>query len=176
MPKKTEISEAEKEEFRAAIRGIKPIAHTKVNAKPPAPVAKRRKPEPESKPSLEFSDFEKIDPVGPEDMISFAKPGLQHKVLRKLRLGQYNVNAILDLHGMTIENAQAALSDFLIACEQQDIRHVLIIHGKGRAQEKPILKNKLNNWLREAEHVLAFCSAAKHGRGGALYVLLKGRK
>jgi DNA-nicking Smr family endonuclease len=176
MRKKTEITEDEKAEFRQVTRGVKPLIHSKVEAKPPAPKPKRRQPEPETPSTFAFSDFETLDSVTGEEKIEFARPGIQHKVLRNLRLGQYNVNAILDLHGMTVALAQHALSDFLTACQQQDIRHVLIIHGKGRDPDKPILKNKLNHWLRQTEQVLAFCSATKHGRGGALYVLLKGRK
>ena len=39
-----------------------------------------------------------------------------------------------------------------------------------------ILKNKLNNWLRQVDEIIAFCSAvAKDGGQGALYLLLRRR-
>ncbi|MEE9156926.1 MAG: Smr/MutS family protein, partial [Gammaproteobacteria bacterium] len=40
----------------------------------------------------------------------------------------------------------------------------------------PVLKNKLNNWLRQRDEVLAFCSTRPvDGGTGAVYVLLKRR-
>jgi DNA-nicking Smr family endonuclease len=87
---------------------------------------------------------------------------------------QYTIEASLDLHGMVVTEARNALSHFLMECHRQGIRQVLIIHGKGRANPYPILKNKLNHWLRQADNVLAFCSVkASDGSSGALHVLLK---
>ena len=78
------------------------------------------------------------------------------------------------MHRKTVDEARESLSHFLITCKTKGIRHVLIIHGKGRGAGKPILKNKLNHWLRQTEQVLAFCSAApKDGKSGAVYVLLR---
>lgn len=144
----------------------------------PPPIVKKQRVRPplseEDVPSLPLSDHENLQPVGSEDTLLFSRPGLQHKILRKLRGGQYNVDAILDLHRKTVEEAREALSHFLLACQKKQICHVLIIHGKGHGSGRPILKNKLNHWLRQTEHVLAFCSAtAKDGRSGAVYVLLR---
>ena len=95
-------------------------------------------------------------------------------MIRNLRKGQYNAEAVLDLHGKTIEEAREILGHFLLNCQRKGIRHVIIIHGKGRSHSKPIIKNKLNHWLCQTEHVLAFCSAtAQDGGTGALYILLR---
>jgi DNA-nicking Smr family endonuclease len=54
---------------------------------------------------------------------------------------------------------------------------VRIIHGKGLGSlgKKPVLKNKVRNWLVQKDEVLAFCQArAADGGSGALMVLLKG--
>lgn len=175
MPKKTQISEQDQTLFREMMRDVKPLAHTKIVVSKPAvkPVVKNKSVEEEKEDS--FSDFEHLDPVGGEDILQFSRPGIQHKILRNLRNGKYNVEVVLDLHGMTIIEARHALSHFLSKCQQHGIRHILIIHGKGHhTNNKPILKNKLNHWLRQTEQVLAFCSATiRDGRGGALYVLLK---
>jgi DNA-nicking Smr family endonuclease len=53
---------------------------------------------------------------------------------------------------------------------------VRIIHGKGlsSAGKLPVLKGKVDAWLRQMDAVLAFCSARRNDGGtGALYVLLK---
>lgn len=175
MPKKTEISKQDQDLFREAMRDIKPLSHTKITFKAPAikpTVRPKKQDEPEED---TFSDFDQLDQVGGEDILQFSRPGIQHKVLRNLRNGKYNVETILDLHGMTVIEARQALSHFLSKCQQRSIRHILIIHGKGHHNNNiPILKNKLNHWLRQTEQVLAFCSATnRDGRGGALYVLLK---
>lgn len=162
--------------FRSAVRGVKAIKHTKVDLTPkPVIKPKNTKKEP-TEPEFDdlFSDFEGLAPVGSDDIVEFSRPGIQHKILRNLRNGKYNVEATLDLHGMTAIESRQALSLFLARCIKHKIRHVLIIHGKGRGTNKPILKNKLNNWLRQTDDILAFCTATvRNGRGGAMYVLLK---
>jgi len=176
MAKKSDISDEDKAIFREAMQGVKRLSFTKVIIPPKKPAIKV----PQSKePSTDenifiFSDYEKFDLVGSEDLLQYARSGLQHKILRNLRRGQYNIEATLDLHGMTADDAKCALSHFLTACKRNGIRHVLMIHGKGRGNSKPILKNKLNHWLRQTDDVLAFCSAmSKDGSSGALYVLLR---
>ena len=106
----------------------------------------------------------------------FSRSGLQHNVLRKLRRGQYNITAELDLHGLRVEEARQALSQFLYHCHLQKKQCVHIIHGKGYGshRNKPVLKSKVNHWLRQRDEVLAFCSARPvDGGTGAIYLLLK---
>jgi DNA-nicking Smr family endonuclease len=180
MSKKSEISEEEKSLFRDSLRGVKPLPKpTTITPEPPRPKPVRRKQQNFAEEVYApYSDFDKETPVSSEDLIEFSRSGLQHKNLRKLRAGQYNVEAILDLHGMTGAESKEALFHFLQGCQQEDARHVLIIHGKGRNNSTPpILKNKLNNWLRQIEDVIAFCSATgRDGRSGAMYVLLRNQK
>lgn len=172
MPK----NDDDKELFKTAMRGVKRLIHTKIDAKPIKPLPKRLKQpkEPAADDTLFFSEAYELSPVASESLLYFARPGIQHKILRKLRTGQYNTEAKLDLHGMTVEQAKTALSRFLKACQLNELRYVLIIHGKGLSNKNPILKNKLNNWLRQIDDVLAFSSATlKEGHSGALYVLLR---
>ena len=179
MSKKPKISEEDESLFRSAMRGVKPLSQqNKVSFTPPPPRRKcKALPETETL-QAPLSDFEKETPVSGEDLIEFSRSGIQHKILRKMRLGQYNVEAILDLHGMHADQAKETLYHFLLQCSHRGATHILVIHGKGRTNlSKPILKNKLNNWLRQLDNVLAFCSAAtKDGSSGALYVLLKNEK
>lgn len=178
MSKKREIDKEEVDLFRDAMRGTKPLVHTKITPKR-IPSKKRpvlsentKNPEP-----FNFHHDDNFPEVTGSDLLEFHRGGLQHKVLRNLRRGQYNVQATLDMHGMRVVEAKETLSYFLLDCVKNGIRHVLIIHGKGHGTLKPVLKNKLNQWLRQIEYVLAFCSATqKDGRSGAVYVLLKGEK
>jgi DNA-nicking Smr family endonuclease len=175
MPNK--IADDELSLFRDAVRGVKRMETTKIE-KVIKPVKRKRQVlENDNVSASIFSDHETLDPVTSDCTLTFNQPGIQHKTLRKLRTGQYNVEGILDLHGMTVLEASEALHQFFLRCKQENLRHVLIVHGKGRDQSQPKLKNKLNHWLRQTEQVLAFCSATnKDGRTGALYVLLKNYK
>lgn len=176
MTKKTNLTQDDKETFITAMRGVKALKQTKIHHKttPPKPKLIKQPLDIEDDESIPLSDFDKMEQVDSETLLEFARSGIQHKILRKLRNGQYNVEAKLDMHGMTVDQARMALSRFLSACRRDNIRHVLIIHGKGRGFSTPILKNKLNNWLRQTEQVLAFTSATvKDGCSGALYVLLR---
>jgi DNA-nicking Smr family endonuclease len=86
------------------------------------------------------------------------------------------VNLELDLHGLTAAHAQAILREFLADCRLRRVRCARIIHGKGARSpdRQPVLKRKLNYWLRLRPEVLAFCSTPRHDGGtGALYVLLR---
>lgn len=106
----------------------------------------------------------------------FVQSRFSSNLLRKLRRGQFAVEAQLDLHGMTVPVAKEALANFVRECRKTRRRCVLIIHGKGNGslQKQPVLKGKLSTWLQQRGDILAFCSARPMDGGtGAVYVLLK---
>jgi DNA-nicking Smr family endonuclease len=108
----------------------------------------------------------------------YRQEGVQQAVLRKLRRGQFQVGAVLDLHGMTVTTAREALGEFLRRARRDSLGCVRIVHGKGNGSRHrgPVLKQKVNHWLRQREEVLAFCSARPvDGGTGAIYVLLRRR-
>ena len=113
------------------------------------------------------------------DSLEFFRSGLQTKVMKKLRRGQYPLEDELDLHGYRVEDAYNEVMAFLNNALTANFKCVRIIHGKGRGSKAdlPILKNKINVWLRQLPQVLAFCSAQPQDGGiGAIYVLLKNAK
>jgi DNA-nicking Smr family endonuclease len=117
--------------------------------------------------------------VGGEDELIFARSGLQQKTLQKLERGQLKIEKKLDLHGLNVEEALELLQSTLENCQQLHTRMLLLIHGKGHysLESAPVLKNVLNQWLRQSPLVLAFHSALpKHGGAGALYVLIKTKR
>ncbi len=163
--------------FREQMKGIKPLKKPSVKIKPePPPLKRRRKNLFLSEESKEFPFSDQIqETLLAEDTLFFAQGGLQHKVVKALRMGEITPTASLDLHGATIEQARTRLSQFLEACIQGKQRCVRIIHGKGKPSgPAPVLKNHLNSWLRQYPGILAFCSAKPQDGGtGAVYVLLK---
>jgi DNA-nicking Smr family endonuclease len=113
--------------------------------------------------------------VGPETQLFYFLPGIQHKLIRKMRAGKIAIEATLDLHQNSKEQARTALLQFLSNAYEQECRCVSIIHGKGRKMdEPPLLKNLVNHWLPEIPIVLGYCSCpAFLGGSGAVLVLLK---
>jgi DNA-nicking Smr family endonuclease len=114
--------------------------------------------------------------VETHEFLLFSRAGVQKRLLADLQRGYMEVELELDLHGLTIPYAQEVLDEFLAECARRRVRCARIIHGKGyRSQERqPILKRKVNYWLRLRPEVLAFCSAARRDGGtGAVYVLLR---
>lgn len=175
MSKKSDISSEDLEIFHQATKGTKPLHFNKkisLTTKTKSPVV--HKPHKHDEHTIELTEIKNYPLVTGEELISFKQSGISNKTLRKLRKGQYNVDATLDLHGLSVEKAKNEVESFLQHCLQNRMRVVLIIHGKGHHSHQPILKNKLNQWLRETNMILAFCSAGTfHGNRGAIYVLLK---
>ncbi len=116
------------------------------------------------------------NPVDPHDVLSFKQPGVQHGVFKNLRLGKYSIDARLDLHRLSVEEARSSVKRFVKDCTANDVRCALITHGKGEnRQPRPaLLKTCVAHWLPQIDNVLAFHSAQKqHGGVGATYILLK---
>jgi len=113
------------------------------------------------------------------------------KAARRLKLGQAEIEARIDLHGMRQTEAHAALRRFLGACHARGQRLVLVITGKGGParrgdddgygimgdEERGVLKRNVPQWLSEPELraiVVSYTSAAiHHGGDGAIYVHLR---
>jgi len=105
--------------------------------------------------------------------------GLDPRLLRRLRKGEFAFQEHLDLHGLTSEEARLKVDAFLNRVERAQQRCVLIVHGRGlnSKDQEPVLKKRLITWLtrgRWAHNVLAFTSARPCDGGvGAVYVLLR---
>lgn len=123
------------------------------------------------------------EPVRFEDLrngerIEGRAPGIDRKLLRRLRAGAFDVEQRFDLHGLLAAEAREVLQEALLEAFAAGRRCVLVIHGRGlHSAEEPVLKRALPGWLAEPAlggHILAFSSATPaHGGFGATYVLLR---
>ncbi len=110
------------------------------------------------------------------DEAAFLRSGLPRRVLTDLRRGRWIVQAELDLHGLTRDDARSELGRFLATRLTRGERCVRVIHGKGHGSPGRIavLKQLSRNWLAQREEILAFCQARPHDGGdGAVLVLLR---
>lgn len=163
--------------FKSEMDGVKPIQTTRVqrgSERAQASLSQQaaRK---SAEELLEMDDNPLADnfipDVHPDAILEFTKSGVQYGVLKKMRLGKYEVDARLDLHKHTVEQARTAVYQFSKDCLQYDVRTALIVHGKGKDAK---IKSCVNYWLRSLDDVLAFHSAQKqHGGAGAVYVLFR---
>ncbi len=101
-------------------------------------------------------------------------------IVEKLRNGEFSVQKVLDLHGLSAEVASEAFHAFLGEAVHARLHCVKIIHGRGlRSPRGPVLKEKLKEWIVRAMHrkwVVAFASAEMADGGpGATTVLLRTR-
>lgn len=110
---------------------------------------------------------------------------IDHRTAWRFSKGEQTIDATLDLHGLTREQAYLRLVDFIASCQLSGKRVVLVITGKGtqnrtaKGDDEPraVLRQLLPQWLNDPAvrgRILAYDRAQqRHGGGGAWYVLLK---
>ena len=98
----------------------------------------------------------------------------------KLSRGKQEIDARLDLHGMTQTRAHRLLFSFLQRAHSDGCTFVLVITGKGKAGsdgERGVLRRQVPHWLGLPEFralVVGFEEAhVGHGGEGALYVRVR---
>lgn len=104
------------------------------------------------------------------------RPGLQKRVLTRLRRGHWSVQDEIDLHQMNADAATRSIRAFLDEALNANRRLVKVIHGKGLRSGPggPRLKTLTARVLSRHPRVLAFASAPPTDGGtGAVYVLLQ---
>ena len=113
--------------------------------------------------------------------------GIDKRQAERLRRGRTEIDARIDLHGMTQAEAHRRLDAFIHASIKAGRRCVLVITGKGLTPKGSmaemsgrgagVLRAAVPRWLNELPlrgHVIAVSHAQpKDGGHGALYVLLK---
>jgi DNA-nicking Smr family endonuclease len=172
--------------WRHVTRDTRPLAKRPTPAKQDATPPAKRPPAPpvaEPKPPARTAA---APPAAPPKMPTLDKgtvAGVDKRTAGRLKRGKLPVEGRLDLHGLTQNEAERALSTFLARSQERGHRCVLVITGKGGErrgadfERTGVLRRMVPLWLNapgNRARVLAFDEAqAQHGGGGALYVLLK---
>ena len=128
----------------------------------------------------DFSTYSKAMNVG-------ANVGIDKATLKKFKREDFTIEARLDLHGLTEDEAFAKVENFVVQSYNQGKRCIIIITGKGLPHEGDdiftvhgVLKRQVPQWLDMAR-MRAMILLYKHpserlGGGGALYILLRRNK
>lgn len=118
------------------------------------------------------------------DRLAEAAPAMDRRNYDRLRRGKLPVERRIDLHGMSLAAAHVALQQFLLSAHRERVRVVLVITGKGRAQEDGmvpakggVIRRAFPDWLSlpplAGLVVQAVPAARHHGGAGAFYVYLR---
>ena len=120
--------------------------------------------------------------------LEMSRVQMDKRAFGKLKRGKMTPEGTIDLHGLTLGQAQPALVQFILAASASGKRLVLVITGKGKSSDdygpipsqKGVLRHHVPRWLGMAPlaQVVLQVSVAhiKHGGGGAYYVYLKRKK
>ncbi|WP_273791902.1 Smr/MutS family protein [Brucella anthropi] len=133
-----------------------------------------RPPKAKLQPVVETSKPKKgLSALGEMQIRSLDKP-----THRKLAKGRVDIEARIDLHGLTQGEAHGLLYGFLVSAHARGLRHVMVITGKGRSfGSEGILRQAVPHWFSTPLFrllVSAYEDAARHHGGhGALYVRLR---
>ena len=177
-PRRRGLSQEDRELWELVAKQVKPLRKHRVTK---AHVASRAEPSPAT-PIVRSPTPAKPMAAAPAPRPS--KPAvpplapLGKRERTKLSRGRSEIEARLDLHGMTQMRAHRALSGFLHRAHHDGLTFVLVITGKGRSGgESGVLRRQVPEWLSLPEFrafVVGFEEASVgHGGEGALYVRIR---
>jgi DNA-nicking Smr family endonuclease len=172
------LSEEERALWESVAKQVKPLRKKPRAAKPLG-----------SAPAAELPvEMKPVAPPRPIASVQAAKPKstpplapLGRRERSKLSRGRSEIDARIDLHGMTQLRAHRALLSFLQRAHAEGATFVLVITGKGKVggaeEERGVLRRQVPNWLSLPEFralVVGFEEAhIGHGGEGALYVRIR---
>lgn len=165
--------------WRRMTRNVRPLPGRPVL---PAP----RRPEPAAKQGPEEPPAPAPDEAAPDEAAPRAAPaggGIDRRTARRIRRGALPIDARIDLHGLTREEAFRRLTRFIAESQAAGRRLVLVVTGKGRGADgiaSGVIRREAPHWLARppnAARVLDMAPAQpRDGGEGALYVYLRKRR
>jgi DNA-nicking Smr family endonuclease len=187
VPPKTVRDDLDEEQcFLEAVSDVRPLGGTtrKVFSMPdpnlrPAHAAPDEELEAMAHLSDLVSGIAEMDITSTDEYLEGCVHGFSPKLMQRLKRGHFPVQDFLDLHGLTKQEAEVKMRDFLHRSYLVGLRCVLVVHGRGHNSENnmPVLKEQMPVWLGKGavrKIVLAFATARPYdGGSGALYVLLR---
>jgi DNA-nicking Smr family endonuclease len=175
--RKRGLSEEEHALWESVAKQVKPLRKKHRAAKPPIAA-----PETATAPKPVASPM----PPAPPPIMPPSKPAppplapIGRRERSHLSRGRKEIDARLDLHGMTQTRAHRVLFGFLQRAHHDGLTFVLVITGKGKmgaGSERGVLRRQVPEWLSLPEFrslVVGFEEAGiGHGGEGALYVRVR---
>lgn len=180
MRRRRNLSEEERKLWESVARQVKPLrasprlpqTHAPVEGTAAgAPLVSMRPPSPvkiSPPPKPQVPTLPPLAPIGRRERAQLSR-------------GKKEIDARIDLHGMTQTRAHRALLGFLQLAHREGFAFVLVITGKGKVggadSERGVLRRQVPQWLALPEFralVVGFEEAhIGHGGEGALYVRVR---
>lgn len=174
------VSKEDEAFWRETVKGVRKTAESPV-VTPPEPEIKIKIRQHTSYAAIqEFSSYSK-------NLDDFNAGGIDSATLRKFKKEEFRIEAVLDLHGRTEDDAFAEVDDFVAKSYERGLRCIMIITGKGGIHQEDdifaprgVLKQRVPQWL-DMPRLRALILIYKHpserlGGNGALYILLRRNK
>lgn len=179
--RKRRLSDDEKALWQEVARTAKPLARIRKRALSNSDVTDEPAAEVEPAPALKRTIKVARPPAMPVPKTAPPLALLTRREKSRIAKGHREIDARIDLHGMTQARAHRALIAFLNRSAGDGASVVLVITGKGRTvgpdSERGILRRQVPLWLGLPElrsFVVGYESAhIGHGGEGALYVRLR---
>jgi DNA-nicking Smr family endonuclease len=173
------LSEEERALWRGVARSVRPLRRSarRIAEEPHPPAAVPARPVPKRKVLTAVVPAYVAPPPAPPPLATLAR-----REKRELARGRTQIDARIDLHGMTQAQAHAALVHFLRRAQHDGAKFALVVTGKGSRGpdgfgERGVLRRQVPLWLQLPELrdiVVGFEEAhVGHGGEGALYVRLR---
>ena len=174
---KRSLSEEERALWDSVAKQVKPLQRTPREARLPAMQTQDLA----AKHATTPRPVSKLTPPKPSKPAAPPLAPLGRRTRARLSRGKSEIEARLDLHGMTQTRAHRALFGFLQRAQHNGLTFVLVITGKGKAgalgDERGVLRHQVPQWLGLPEFrwlVAGFEQAhIGHGGEGALYVRIR---
>jgi len=171
----------ENEEFLDAMKDVKRIAPAKVRV-PGTSRGKGLAPKPCLNREMDemLRDERVLNVINLPEYMEGYVDDLNPIIMEKLRNNEFSIQKVLDLHGLSTNDALDAFSSFMAEAVQSHLRCVKVIHGRGlKSRKGPVLKERLKEWIVRAMHrkwVVAFASSKMPAGGpGATIILLRAK-
>lgn len=166
--------------FEQAMRDVRKLKVKKRRPDPSPPGVSRIRIEPSNFTGNIDAGHTYAPPVRSDEPWVLRGDGVSAERLRQLTSGRMRVDAELDLHGMTREEAYSALNDCLLRVTGDGGRVLCVVHGRGLHSKggKAVLKEAVYQWLADgpyAGRVLAAVPAPGTGGGSCLVLLRRQR-
>ncbi|MEW6570447.1 MAG: Smr/MutS family protein [Nitrospirota bacterium] len=173
---------SDEEIFRDAMADVREIKEFReLPLKKPARIIQKTAPVDDSPEMLRqiIQGKRKIKLSDTGEYIEWVSPHIRKDITQRLHEGHFSVQDFIDLHGMTVDEAEQALNTFFSEAIRKRLFCIKVIHGRGlRSAKGPVLKEALKKWLcgRFRKWILAYSTAKDCDGGlGATYIILKSR-
>jgi DNA-nicking Smr family endonuclease len=174
--------------FQAAMQGVTPLRAKSALSRPePKPASEWQTPGPDQDDLMVMTALTDLVSGRIEFDLTYTDEYVEGHVKKfppstmdRLRQGIIPYQDHLDLHGLTLSQAEDAIYDFISKSLSLGRRCLLLIHGRGHRSPDgvPVIKRNLESLLlhrRVKRHILAFTTARPIDGGlGASYIYLAG--